>query len=107
MCGHVAPAPVAESVEKIMYMPSKNTSKSAPKEDAQFHDGLWLGLRMKSDESIVGTPNGVIKVKTVWRLPEDRRWCAEEVLSTRGAASNPVPGVGGNHIPIEAGGGSR
>ena len=82
--GHDAQALVAEFGEKIMYMPSKNTSKSAPRVDAKFHYGVWLGLRMKSDESIIGTPNGVIKAKTVRRLLEDQRWCAEEVLSTRG-----------------------
>ena len=92
--GHDARAPVAEFGGKIMYMPSKNTSKSAPKVDPKFHDGIWLGLRMKSDESIIGTPNGVIKAKTVRRLPEDQRWSAEEVLNIRGRPSNPVPGVG-------------
>ena len=37
-----------------MYMTSKKTSNSGPKVDARFHDGIWLGLRMKSDESIIG-----------------------------------------------------
>ena len=64
-----------------MYMTSKKTSNSGPKVDARFPDGIWLGLRMKSDESIIGTPNGVIKAKTVRRLPEDQRWSTEEVLS--------------------------
>ena len=36
--GHDAQAPVAEFGEKIMYMTSKNTSKSAPKADAKFHE---------------------------------------------------------------------
>ena len=36
--GHDAQAPVAEFGEKIMYMTPKNTSKSAPKADAKFHD---------------------------------------------------------------------
>ena len=74
----------------------KNTSKSAPKVDAKFHDGIWLGLRMKSD--------GVIKVKTAKRLPEDQRWCTEEVLNIRGTPSNPVRGVGGDHIHTEVNG---
>ena len=52
-------------------MTSTNTSKSGPKVDAKFHDGIWVELRMKSDESIIGTPNGVIKAKNVRRLPED------------------------------------
>ena len=67
--GHDAEATVAEFGEKIMYMTSKNRSKSGPKADAKFHDGIWLGLRMKSDESIIGTPNGVIKATTVKEAP--------------------------------------
>ena len=59
---------------------------------------------MKSDESIIGTPKGVIKAKTVRRLPKDQRWCAEELLNLREIPSNPVPGAGGDHIPNEANG---
>ena len=40
---------------------------------------------------IIGTWSGVIKAKTVRRLPEDQRWFAEEVLSIRGIPSTPVP----------------
>ena len=87
-----------------MYMTSKNTSKSALKVDAKFHDGVWLGLGMKSDESITGVPNGVIKAKTVRRFPEDQRRCAEEVLSTKGIPSNPVLGVVRDRIPTEVNG---
>ena len=86
---------------KSLYMTSKSTSKSGPKVDAKLHDGIWLGLRVKSDESIIGTPNGVIKAKTVRRLPVDQRWRTEEVLSKRGIPSNPVPSTGKDHIPTE------
>ena len=37
-----------------MHMTSKNTSKSGPKVEAKFHDGMWLVLRMKCDDSIIG-----------------------------------------------------
>ena len=47
--GRDAQAPVAEFSEKIMYMTSKNMSKHGPKVDAKFREGIWLGLRMKSD----------------------------------------------------------
>ena len=63
-----------------MYMMSKKTSKSGPKVDAKFHDGIWLGLRMKSDESIIRTLSGEVKAKTVRRLPADQRWFVEEVV---------------------------
>ena len=102
--GNDAQAPVAEFGKKIMYMTSKNKSKSALKVDAKFRDGVWLGLGMKSDESITGVPNGVINAKTVRRFPEDQRRCAEEVLSTKGIPSNPVLGVGRDRIPTEVNG---
>ena len=66
-----------------------------------FHDGIWLALRMRSDESIVGTPSGVIKAKTVRRFPQDQRWCADEVLNMRGVPSSPMLGAG-DQILIEA-----
>ena len=50
-----------------MYLTPKNKNKSGPKVEAKFYDGMWLWLRMRSDESIIGTPNGVIKAKTVRR----------------------------------------
>ena len=63
------------------------------------------GVEMKSDESIIGdTEWSEIRAKTVRSLPEEQRWCAEDVLSIRGVPSNPVPGVAGDRIPIEVGG---
>ena len=59
---------------------------------------------MKGDESIIETPNGVIKSQTARRLPEDQRWCAEEMLNMGGIPSNPVPGAGGDHIANDANG---
>ena len=37
-------------------------------------------MRTKSGELIIGTTSGVIKAKTVRRLPEEQRWCAEDVF---------------------------
>ena len=65
---------------------------------------MRLGLRIKWDESVIGTPDGVNEARTIRRLPEDQRWCAEEVLNIRGVPSNTVPCAGGDHIPIEANG---
>ena len=100
--GHDAQAPVAEFGEKItVHDVEGKRSNSGPKVDARLHDGIRLGLRMKSDESIIGTPNGVIKAKTARRLPVDQRWRTEEVLSKRGIPSNPVPSTGKDNIPTE------
>ena len=100
--GHDAQAPVAKFGENVMHITSKDPSKSGQNVDAKFHERIRLGLRMKSDESIIGTPSGVIRAKTARRVPEDQRWCAAEVLNIRRIPSNPVRGAGGDHILIEA-----
>ena len=46
----------------------------------KFYDGILLGLRVKVDESITGTPDGVITAKAVRLVPEYERWCVEEVV---------------------------
>ena len=38
----------------------KENKQERAKSNAKFHDGIRLGLRMKSGESITGTPNGVM-----------------------------------------------
>ena len=82
--GHDAQAPIAELGEKNMHMTSKKTSKSGPKADAELDEGMWWGLKLRSDESTIWTPNGVIKAKTVRTLPEDQRWYRDDVLNIRG-----------------------
>ena len=60
---------------------------------------------MNSDSSIIGTPNGVIAAKTVKRLSQKiSDGALRAVLNMGGIPSNPVPGAGGDHIPIEASG---
>ena len=74
--------------------------KAHEPECAEFHDGISPGLRTK----VIGTPSGVVKAKTVRRLPEDHRLSAEEGLSIRGIPSNFVLGVGKEHIHIKVSG---
>ena len=47
-----------------MYKTSKKTCKCGAKMHRKFHDGIWFGLKIKSDDSIIVTPSGVIKAKT-------------------------------------------
>ena len=36
--------------------------------------GIFVGIRWKSNEVIVSTPEGITTVKTVRRIPESKRW---------------------------------
>ena len=50
---------VAEFGENILYLKANSAGKS--KFDARWLEGVWLGIRDESGESIVGTPEGVVK----------------------------------------------
>ena len=47
--------------------------------EARFQEGIFLGVRDKSDECTVWTPQGLKRARTVRRKPEDEKWDAEAV----------------------------
>ena len=49
----------------------------------------------------MGTTRGVVKCRTVNRMPEDQRWSKQRVLELKGFPWAPVPGVRVDHIPVE------
>ena len=63
--------------------------------------GIWLGIIERIEETIIGTPNGVIKCRTINRMAEGEQWNRELVLGMRGTPWEPVPGKQGMHIPVD------
>ena len=68
-----------------------------------MHDGVWLGLLVKSDEHIIGTPNGIVRARTVRRLTPDRQWSAEARRAIRGPPRQPDPSTRSLKIPAVPG----
>ena len=53
--------------------------------DTRVGEGIWVGIREKSGESIIGTEKGVVKARTVRRKSVEDRWKAyaiKEVVAT-------------------------
>ena len=71
--------------------------------EAKVMDGLWLGLRGKSDEDLIGIPDGVVRARTARRLPEGQRWSGEYLRSIRGTPRAPIPGRASTRIPVRPG----
>ena len=84
-----------------MYLPLK-TAKSL-KEQAQptMKLGTWLGVIERTEETIIGTKDGIVKCRTVNRILEDQRWNRDLLLGIKGTPWMPVPRVKGDHIPVE------
>ena len=63
-----------------------------------FLDGIFLGMRLRSDETLVGTTRGVIKMRTLRRRVEEEQWDNEFARSSKGEPRQPVPGINSDHV---------
>ena len=74
--------PEFEFAERLLFMPLK--PGRGGKFDPKFHFGIYLGRSGFSNEVVVGTEHGAVRVRTVRRLPEEDRWDAKFIESIVG-----------------------
>ena len=65
---------IAQSGEKILYKPLTPSGHHRRNMEDTFLDGIFLGMRLRSDEILIGTTRGVIKTRTVRRRVEEEQW---------------------------------
>ena len=87
--------------ESVHYMPLKCSGKTIAKFGDKLLPGVWLGLNLRTDESLIGTAEGVVKALTVRRRPADEAWQSEDVLGMAGTPEFPVPGRYSDHVLID------
>ena len=62
-------------------------------------NGVYLGMLDRTDEHLIGTPEGVIQVHTISRTcTTEQQWDNYEMLKVKGVPWEPVPGRAGIHI---------
>ncbi len=79
--------------------------------DVRRVGGVWLGIKLESGESVIGTPEGVVKARDFRREPENgERWGSNGVDGFKGVPWEPYPGAGGGYdikskvrLPTESG----
>ena len=64
-----------------------------------FLDVIFLGMRLRSDEILIGTARGIIKTRTLRRRVEEEQWDPEFAKSIKGKPRQPVPGINSDHVP--------
>ena len=79
--GHDAQAPVAEFGKKINVHDVEENEHQWAESRCEVPRRNMVGA--ENDKSIIGTPNGVIKAKTVRRLPESKVAHGRSVVHTR------------------------
>ena len=98
--GKPAPEPRAEFGEAIMYVPLKGSESRKLKGEPRSYPGHYLGMNLRTGEHIIGTSQGVIKARDVWRIAVDERWNRSRLMTVKGFPWKPVPTTPGDRIPI-------
>ena len=81
---------VVEFGEEVWYMHPGITGKH--KLDNRWSSGVWLGMRERTNESIIGTSEGCLKARSIKRRPEALRWEKTQWDNLQGVPWEPVPG---------------
>ena len=77
--------------ENVLFMLPRTKTEKKHKMDPKFETGIYVGLRQNSNELYVGNDKGVIKVRTIRRLPPASRWDNEMFGKFKGLPWRPQP----------------
>ena len=80
---------IPEIGECVFYLEPESVKK---KEDPRWHKGVFAGIRERSSELFIMTAEGVIKVRSYARLPEDQRWDSNLLQEIKGTPWEPISG---------------
>ena len=89
---------IAQFGQKTSHKPPKPPGHHRGNMEDTFLDGIFLGMRLRSDEILIGTTRGVIKTRTVRRRVEEEHWDPEFAKSIKGEPPQPVPGINSDHV---------
>ena len=90
--------PMATFGERVCYLPLKTNRRDRSKLE-RLREGIWLGMRLRTNEALIGTPGGVVKARTIRILPEDEKWSGASILDVKGTPRRPNPLVDDDTIP--------
>ena len=76
--------PVVPIGERVLFMPNRPKSQESGCDvDPRYIYGVWVGIRARSGEALIGTPDRVWKSTSIRRLPREERWSAEAVREVK------------------------
>ena len=107
-----------EIVEPYEFVHFKLAASEKGKLDGQTSKGVWLGKSLNSDEHLIASKKGVRRCRSIWRMPEAKRWNSKAFEEWTGLPWQPrgtpsiLPGtpglqVPGTPVPTTPGGGKR
>ena len=99
--GRTSKKRIAMFGEKVLWKPLDVAANKRRPDEARWEIGHWLGLTMRRDQAIIGTPTGVVRTRAdniKGTVPEER-WRAEDLWQVIGWPWKPSLVKGGDDIP--------
>ena len=98
--GRKCKGPIAMFGERVLYKELNDGRGDRRKIETTWKEGVWLGIKNRTGEHIIGTPEGAVKAYSVRRRPEEERWSVAEVNAVRGTPGCPKPGRHDTRVPV-------
>ena len=86
--------------ETVFYRQVREGKAQKDKGETEMSEGIWLGHADRSNEMLIGTDAGVIRVFDVIRKPKDERWSKDRITKMTGTPRQPDPKKPGGTIPV-------
>ena len=87
--GRSAVPPLAQFGERVWWMPLQPSNRRLGPLDSRFEQGRYLGPTDGSNTVHVGTASGVVKARTIKRLPPGERWTGSLLDQALGSEMTP------------------
>ena len=87
--GRRAVHPLAQFGERVWWMPLQPSNRRLGPLDSRFEQGRYLGPMDGSITVLVGTASGVVKARTIKRLPPGERWTVSLLDEAQGSEVTP------------------
>jgi hypothetical protein len=91
--------PICQFGERLLWRPLKTAANRRDKDEPNYQDGYWLGIIHRTDEVIIGTPEGVVKCRDIRRRPVEEQGGSGGLLNIKGWPSAPNPKKTNAQIP--------
>jgi len=80
---------LGEFGEKVLFKRNRHTiGPSLNKWNSMWGTGIFLGVKSDSSEFFIGTSEGILKIRTIKRVPPSQRWNASTLEWIRGTPWN-------------------
>ena len=98
--GRAYRVPVATFGKKVWYKQIREQKERKDKIESEWYKGQWLGQNRSTNQTIVGTAEGVVRAYATRRQDADERWKGDLIKKLQGTLTRPDPNRWQLMIPI-------